>query len=362
MNTTLTVNKTNELGGNHEKNRSIYEATPDIDNNIILNINSMNSEHKKYFLNNYISKIKYMRSSYSKPKYYEILNVNLKSDAKTIRKSYLALSKLLSVNKKLSREYEECYYLIQKSYKILTNKFEKFYYDVLNNYIDENTIEEQRYMLEKEADIIYANKMEELKDIYDIKIKEEQNKNGLIIEKALYGDLSLKEECINNCFNIESISEQHLQGPYIDLTKILQCKIENSSLLYNDDFSFAYFCDIPKPLIKISSKQTKKKLYSHILQDTEMYLYIKYKFLNVYHELIIVDRSNFSLPQSSHRVFGDRISGPFSPVNVLKMTHISSSFKDNILKFFSKNKFYITLFTTIVLCAQSIKIKMNKLE
>ncbi|SOV74747.1 DnaJ protein, putative [Plasmodium sp. gorilla clade G3] len=356
MNTTLTVNKTNELGGNHEKNRSIYESNSDIDNNIILNINSMNSEHKKIFLNNYISKIKYMRSSYSKPKYYEILNVNLKSDPKTIRKSYLALSKLLSVNKKLSREYEECYYLIQKSYKILTNKFEKFYYDVLNNYIDETTIEDQRYILEKEADIIYANKIEELKDIYDIKIKEEEKKNGLIIEKALYGDLSLKEECINNCFNIESISEQHLQGPYIDLTKILQCKIENSSLLYNDDFSFAYFCDIPKPLIKISSKHTKK-LYSHILQDTEMYLYIKYKFLNVYHELIVVDRSNFSLPQSAHRVFGGRISGPFSPVNVLKMTHISCSFKDNILKFFSKNKFYITLFTTIILCAQSIKSK-----
>ncbi|SOV12618.1 DnaJ protein, putative [Plasmodium sp. gorilla clade G2] len=354
MNTTLTVNKTNELVENNERNTC--ESYPDIDNNIILNINSMNSEHKKFFLNNYISKIKYMRSSYSKPKYYEILNVNLKSDAKTIRKSYLALSKLLSVNKKLSREYEECYYLIQKSYKILTNKFEKFYYDVLNNYIDETTIEEQRYILEKEADIIYANKIEELKDIYDIKIKEEENKNGLIIEKALYGDLSLKEECINNCFNIESISEQHLQGPYIDLTKILQCKVENSSLLYNDDFSFAYFCDIPKPLIKIASKQKNKK-YSHILQDTEMYLYIKYKFLNVYHELIVVDRSNFSLPQSSHRVFGDRISGPFSPVNVLKMTHLSSSFKDNILKFFSKNKFYITLFTTIVLCAQSIKSK-----
>ncbi|KYO01901.1 putative DnaJ protein [Plasmodium gaboni] len=354
MNTTLTVNKTNELVENHERNTC--EAYPDIDNNIILNINSMSSEHKQFFLNNYISKIKYMRSSYSKPKYYEILNVNLKSDAKTIRKSYLALSKLLSVNKKLSREYEECYYLIQKSYKILTNKFEKFYYDVLNNYIDETTIEEERYILEKEADIIYANKIEELKDIYDIKIKEEENKNGLIIEKALYGDLSLKAECINNCFNIESISEQHLQGPYIDLTKILQCKVENSSLLYNDDFSFAYFCDIPKPLIKITSKQKNKK-YSHILQDTEMYLYIKYKFLNVYHELIVVDRSNFSLPQSSHRVFGDRISGPFSPVNVLKMTHISSSFKDNILKFFSKNKFYITLFTTIVLCAQSIKSK-----
>ncbi|SOV12365.1 DnaJ protein, putative [Plasmodium sp. DRC-Itaito] len=354
MNSTLTVNKTNELVENHERNTC--ESYPDIDNNIILNINSMNSEHKKFFLNNYISKIKYMRSSYSKPKYYEILNVNLKSDAKTIRKSYLALSKLLSVNKKLSREYEECYYLIQKSYKILTNKFEKFYYDVLNNYIDETTIEEERYILEKEADMIYANKIEELKDIYDIKIKEEENKNGLIIEKALYGDLSLKEECINNCFNIESISEQHLQGPYIDLTKILQCKVENSSLLYNDDFSFAYFCDIPKPLIKITSKQKNKK-YSHILQDTEMYLYIKYKFLNVYHELIVVDRSNFSLPQSSHRVFGDRISGPFSPVNVLKMTHISSSFKDNILKFFSKNKFYITLFTTIVLCAQSIKSK-----
>ncbi|KAI4837294.1 DnaJ protein [Plasmodium brasilianum] len=339
-----------------ESNKSIItnEFPADIDSNEILKLNSMNSENKKYFLNNYIAKIKYLSENYAKPKYYEILNVSVKSDYKSIRKSYLLLSKLLSVNKKLSSEYEECYYLIQKSYKILTDEYERFYYDVLNNYMDENVIEEERKILEKEADIIYTNKINELKNIYNKKLKDEKEKNGLIIEKALFGNLTLKDECINNCFNIEPITEDHIQGPFLDLTIILQSRVENSSLLFNDDFSFAYFCEIPKPLIKIKS-ETEKKKYSHILQDTEMYLYIKYKFLNIYHELIVVDRANYTLPESAHRVFGNRISGPFSPVNVIKMKHVSNSLMDNIFQFFSKNKFYITLFTTVILCAQSVK-------
>ncbi|CRG93785.1 DnaJ protein, putative [Plasmodium gallinaceum] len=345
--------KSNETSGMDEKNKNINEVIDEVDTNVILQINSMNSENKKIFLNNYIAKIKYMNENYSKPRYYEILNVDVNSNVKTIRKSYLLLSKLLSVNKKLSSEYEECYYLIQKSYKILTDKFEKFYYDVLNNYIDESMIEEQRQILEKEANFIYENKINELKDEYYKKLKEEKEKNGLIIEKALFGNLSLKDECINNCFNINPITEDHIQGPFLDLTILLQCRIENSSLLFNDDVSFAYFLGIPKPLIKISSEN--KKSYVHILEDTEMHLYIKYKFLNVYHELIVVDRSTFTLPQSAHRVFGNHICGPFSPVNVIKLKHLSNSFMDNIFKFFSKNKVYITLFTTIILCAQSIK-------
>ncbi|CRH00929.1 DnaJ protein, putative [Plasmodium relictum] len=345
--------KCNETSVRNEKNKNINEMIDEIDTNVILQINSMSTENKKIFLNNYIAKIKYMNENHSKLRYYEILNVNINSDAKTIRKSYLLLSKLLSVNKKLSSEYEECYYLIQKSYKILTDKFEKFYYDVLNNYIDESMIEVQRGILEKEADLIYANKIDELKDEYNEKLKEEEKKNGLIIEKALFGNLALKDEYINNCLSINPITEDHIQGPFLDLTVLLQCRIENSSLLFNDDASFAYFLGIPKPLIKISSKN--KKSYINILEDTEMHLYIKYKFLNVYHELIVVDRSTFTLPQSAHRVFGNYICGPFSPVNVIKLKQLSNSFMDNIFKFFSKNKVYITLFTTIILCAQSIK-------
>ncbi|CDU18901.1 DnaJ protein, putative [Plasmodium yoelii] len=349
---------------------NLSENISEIDNNSISNLKLISPENKKYLINNYMDKIKYIISSNSKPNYYEILNVNINSDYKTIRRSYLYLSKLLEVNKKLPSEYEECYSLIQKSYRILTDKFERFYYDALNNYINDIEIENQRKILEKEGDLIYANKIEELKEIYNKKLNEENLKNGLIIEKALFGNLTLKKKCINNCLNIQPITEEHIKGPFLDYTIILQSKVENSSLLFNDDYSFAYFCDIPKPLIKIPSKKMKKKKkkqendvdnyetnksYADILEDTEMYLYIKYKFLNIYHELIVVDRSNFTIPQSSHRIFGNLISGPFSPVNIIKMKHISNSYTDHIFHFFAKNKLYITLFTTIMLCVQSMK-------
>ncbi|ETB56740.1 hypothetical protein YYC_05128 [Plasmodium yoelii 17X] len=349
---------------------NLSENISEIDNNSISNLKLISPENKKYLINNYMDKIKYIISSNSKPNYYEILNVNINSDYKTIRRSYLYLSKLLEVNKKLPSEYEECYSLIQKSYQILTDKFERFYYDALNNYINDIEIENQRKILEKEGDLIYANKIEELKEIYNKKLNEENLKNGLIIEKALFGNLTLKKKCINNCLNIQPITEEHIKGPFLDYTIILQSKVENSSLLFNDDYSFAYFCDIPKPLIKIPSKKIKKKKkiqendidnyetnksYADILEDTEMYLYIKYKFLNIYHELIVVDRSNFTIPQSSHRIFGNLISGPFSPVNIIKMKHISNSYTDHIFHFFAKNKLYITLFTTIMLCVQSMK-------
>ncbi|KJP88116.1 hypothetical protein AK88_02230 [Plasmodium fragile] len=321
--------------------------------NAFWNITSMNSENKKYLLRSYVEKIKRIGQHSVKPKYYDVLSVSSNADGKTIRKSYLQLSKLFSVHNKLSLEHEECYHYIQKAYQILTNKFEKFYYDVLNGYIDESTIETCRRQLHVEADVIYTNKIKELKSVYCEKLKQEGGKNGLIIEKALFGNLTLKEQHINNCLNMGAITENDLEGPFLDLTIILQSRIENSSLLFNDEFSFAHFCDVPKPLIKIPCREDMS--YADMLQNTEMYLYVKYKFLNTYHELIVVDRSRFTLPQSTHRTFGNRICGPFSPVNVIKMKHLSNSLVDTVFHFFSKNKFYITLFTTILLCAQSVK-------
>ncbi|CAA9989120.1 DnaJ protein, putative [Plasmodium knowlesi strain H] len=321
--------------------------------NTLWNISSMNSENKKYFLQNYVEKIKRISQYSVKPMYYDILSVRSNADGKTIRRSYLQLSKLFSVHKKLSREHEECYHCIQKAYQMLNDKFEKFYYDVLNGYIHESTIEECRRQLQMEAEVIYRNKINEVKSIYLEKLQKEERKNGLIIEKALFGNLTLKEEHINNCLNMDVITENDLEGPFLDLTTILQARIENSSFMFNDEFSFAHFCGIPKPLIKIPCR--KDVSYADILQSTEMYLYIKYKFLNTDHELIVVDRSRFTLPQSTHRIFGNRICGPFSPVNVIKMKHLSNSLLDTIFHFFSKNKFYITLLTTILLCAQSVK-------
>ncbi|EUD68522.1 hypothetical protein C922_00918 [Plasmodium inui San Antonio 1] len=339
--------------GDTSRSRSNRREAAEGQGNPLWNIASMNSENKKYLLKSYVEKIKRIIQHSVRPKYYDILSVSSNADGKTIRRSYLQLSKLFSVHKKLSLEHEECYYHIQKAYKILTDKFEKFYYDVLNGYIDESTIEACRRQLQVEADVIYRNKMNEVESIYWEKLKEEKEKNGLIIEKALFGNLTLKEEHINNCLNMDVITENDLEGPFLDLTVILQSRIENSSFLFNDEFSFAHFCDVPKPLIKIPCRDGVS--YADILQSTEMYLYIKYKFLNTHHELIVVDRSRFTLPQSTHRAFGNRICGPFSPVNVIKMQHLSNSLVDSIFHFFSKNKCYITLFTTILLCAQSVK-------
>lgn len=339
-----------DVKSRNKENQNVTEAT------VTAQLNSMTVEEKKIFLHNYIQKIKYLSEKFSRPKYYEILNVNPEADMKTIRRNYLMFSKLLDVQRKMTREHEEAYFMIQKAYRILTDKFEKFYYDVLNGYLNEEAIETQREILEKEADVIYAKQCKELMNTYKQKVKEEKAKDGLIIEKALFGNLVLKDEYIDNCLTIVPITERHLEGPYIDLTIMLQSRVENSSLNFNDEPSFAYFCGVPKPLIKIYDKErNKNKPYLHYLEDAEMHLYIKYKFLNIDHELIIVDRSNFSLPKSTHVVFGDRIGGPFSPDNVTKLKNISNSCMDNIFKFFSKNKVYITLFTTILLCAQSIK-------
>ncbi|VWU49620.1 DnaJ protein, putative [Hepatocystis sp. ex Piliocolobus tephrosceles] len=358
----LKIHKEKDKARDKEKvkeKKEINEFMPELDSNTIFSINSMSNETKNYFLTNYIAKIQYLTDNSINPSYYEVLNVDINTDIKHIRKSYLLLSKLFNVNKKLPNEHKEYYYLIQKAYNVLTDKFEKFYYDVINNHIvNGRLIEEQRKALEEEADIIYKNRIEELNYLYNKKLEEESEKNGLIIEKALYGNVTIKKQYINTCLDIESINEKHLEGPYIDLTTILQSKIENSSLLFNDDFSFAYFCDVPKPLIKISNNYEKQKTansYINLLTETEMYLYVRYKFLNIYHECIIIDRANYSLPQSTHRVFGNHILGPFSPVNITKMQHLPNSFFDKFFHFFAKNKFYITLLTTIILCAQSVK-------
>lgn len=373
-------------------NVSDTETEPDIDLNIgnnfllIRNENLISNPFTDESFNFHIIKINQLRKMYKKLiSYYYALHTHPHASPQDIRNNYMILVKLLKDHTISSTDKIECYHLFQNAYKTLSDKFERFYYNVLHDHCStEAEVEKQRLVLEKEADKIYEQKKKELEDVYIKNVEEEEKKNGLIIEKALYGNLILKDQYLKEYLKIEEIKEEHLEGPYYDITEFLQSKVENSNLIFNKESSFAYFCGIPKPLIKIGPKDINKpaikydyinmankhaldgydknmfrpehKLkYAYDLEDMELHVYIKYKFLNKYHEVTISDRTGFTLPRNTHRIVGDHICGPFSPANVIQMKKMPSSTFETIINFFSKHKIHITLFTTLLLCAQLLK-------
>lgn len=324
--------------------------------------------------------------------FYRILNLTPDASSKEIRRNYLIFSKLLKVHTIPDDEKEQIYHLIKKSYKTLSDEFEKYYYDVLktSRYEDVSQMETERKLLELKADEIYKSALNEFKNLALEKRKEEIEKDGLVIEKALYGNLRLKDEYIKDCLRMKEIKEHHLKGPFYDVTIILQAKVEKSKLIINEESTYAYFCGIPKPLIKIPADATYKKPitcnnyirntffkklyyadrnlpdedeekcetrqdYLNVLEDAESHLYIKYKFLNTYHEITAADRVNFILPLSCHRTMGNCLSGPFSPANVDVVKKMRNSIQDYILDFFSKHKIHIAFCTTLLFSLHLLK-------
>lgn len=390
-------NKNINENGNINENmlNDVTEKKADIHDNKKQYVNMFITPELKQEFNNHIvalSNIKNTMRFRNTFDFYRILNLTPDANSKEIRRNYLIFSKLLKVHTIPDDEKEQVYHLIKKSYKTLSDEFEKYYYDVLktSRYRNTNQMEMERKLLELKADTIYKSTIKELKRIALQKRREEIEKDGLVIEKALYGNLRLKDEYIKDCLNMKEIKEEHLKGPFYDVTIILQAKVEKSKLIINEESTYAYFCGIPKPLIKIpvdtkytipktcndyirntffnkhyyadknlpdedENKYEARQDYLNVLEDAESHLYIKYKFLNTYHEITAADRVNFILPLSCHRTMGNHLSGPFSPANVDVVKKMRNSIQDYILDFFSKHKIHIAFCTTLLFSLHLLK-------
>ncbi|CDJ37441.1 DnaJ domain-containing protein, putative [Eimeria tenella] len=74
---------------------------------------------------------------------------------------------------------------------------------------------------------------------YRNKLEKEKSQNGLVILRALYGNLRIRSSFLAQQ-QIGVVEEQHLEGPYIDVTIPLQLSAGDVSLYVLYTFRFAF--------------------------------------------------------------------------------------------------------------------------
>eukprot|EP00106_Octopus_bimaculoides_P017423 XP_014784865.1 PREDICTED: dnaJ homolog subfamily C member 11-like isoform X1 [Octopus bimaculoides] len=148
---------------------------------------------------------------------------------------------------------------------------------IIKPYLQEQKKRDIEKKQEENSEIIHKKKMEAEAAIHLMQetvqrvIKEENEKSGLLIVKALYGKLSEKSQ------------DGFVDGKYIDVAVPLQCLIKNSSLL------------IPEK----NSKTGILGFYDPCLGE-EKSLYIRYKFRNKLHHVTLGDCEPLKIPLKSH--------------------------------------------------------------
>ncbi|XP_014784866.1 dnaJ homolog subfamily C member 11 isoform X2 [Octopus bimaculoides] len=150
---------------------------------------------------------------------------------------------------------------------------------IIKPYLQEQKKRDIEKKQEENSEIIHKKKMEAEAAIHLMQetvqrvIKEENEKSGLLIVKALYGKLSEKSQ------------DGFVDGKYIDVAVPLQCLIKNSSLL------------IPEK----NSKTGILGFYDPCLGE-EKSLYIRYKFRNKLHHVTLGDCEPLKIPLKSAAV------------------------------------------------------------
>eukprot|EP00812_Abedinium_dasypus_P009013 NODE_2733_length_885_cov_377.040964.p1 GENE.NODE_2733_length_885_cov_377.040964~~NODE_2733_length_885_cov_377.040964.p1 ORF type:complete len:217 (-),score=71.09 NODE_2733_length_885_cov_377.040964:217-867(-) len=132
---------------------------------------------------------------------------------------------------------------------------------------------------------------------------------GILIRKALYGDLRLKHESYlevkaSGC----TIREEHLAGPWIEVTIPLQCLVEDHMIVLPGSFS--------------ASKADLPGFYNPAPLDmeVELSLYVLYEFRGTSHEVTVDDYDTLRMPLQKHAVRAGKVPrGPFSSANVALM-------------------------------------------
>ena len=108
-------------------------------------------------------------------------------------------------------------------------------------------------------------------------ISEEEARNGLLLEQCLYGlivteDGSLKEDL-------------ELSDSVIDVTKPLQCNVENGRLVLWE-----------------GSKSSLPGVYDPVPGESDKWILIRYSYQGVKHQVFCHDNDAVKLPKTSHRV------------------------------------------------------------
>lgn len=163
-----------------------------------------------------------------------------------------------------------------------------------------------------ESKLIELQKQQAARDLSNMEqalervLRRETASRGIIVRSALYGDLRLKEECLQKCLAPgTTIIPADLVGPFLDVTSPVQCLVEQHTILLPGGAS--------------ASKADLPGFYNPLPFDpeAELSLYVLYEFKGMAHEVLVGDREALSMPWRRHAVpHGQAPRGPFCGSNV----------------------------------------------
>lgn len=251
--------------------------------------------------------------------YYEVLNVPFESSEEDIKKGFRKISLKIHPDKqsRQSKASLEQFYAVQTAWKCLSDPTKRLLYDLRNfghssigNVDGEEQISPRARLREMQQEQALRD-VENMQVIRDEVMERERKVKGLIVEKAIYGNLALKRELISSGLQRKCVKESDLEGPVCDVTVPLQCMVERHMVMIPGSVS--------------SSKSDLKGFYNPSpLSDTENSVYVLYWFRNALHEVTAGDHETLSLPLRGHKVPADGPRGPFSGATIGMLTRMQA--------------------------------------
>lgn len=239
--------------------------------------------------------------------YYQLLGVSKHSSQEDIRQAYYNLSKKLHPDKSKSTENLEQLSAIQCAYQALSDTTKRTLYDIRNGFYMGADKQKKLRKLEK----LQRKKAQSATELLGTKYKKirdrEVAKNGVVIVKSLYGNLRLKQKFIDDNYT-GNITDDHLEGPFVEVHIPLQCQVDRSRLIIPGGPS--------------TSKADIEGLYNPAatMDTLDLCLYVLYSFQGHLHEVTVTEKAELAIPLKAHRL-NALPRGPFAPCNLSSSRH-----------------------------------------
>jgi curved DNA-binding protein CbpA len=272
--------------------------------------------------------------------YYQLLGVEEKASFEDIRQAYHDVCRRFHPDKqaaggKLTPEQLEFWSALQTAWKCLSNEARRMIYDIRR--------EGKALSLEDKARIQKLQRDQAARDIanmqiqYQQSLEREKQKNGIIILRALFGDLrqtssdkDLSKENAEptessgdmspNAKQAEDVSQSiekefGIQGPVLDVTVPLQCCVDGHRVILAAGIGKSDLPGFYNPTIyHHSSSSDVLASPSAGRSSIPCSLYVLYKFKGATHEVNVSETEALWLPLRSHAVTADKpVTGPAPP-------------------------------------------------
>lgn len=254
--------------------------------------------------------------------YYKVLQVSFEATPEEIRKQYHTIVRTLHPDRRrpgdVNHEVLHRFHQVQAAWRCLSDPTRRLLYD-LRNFDKTSTTgdgvacpkAELNKLQQEQAAKDFSNMQHTIEKV----LRKEQAKGGVIIKQALYGDLRLRPDRLQEGIaGKRTIEREDLIGPVIEVTMPVQFLVEQHTVVLQGGAA--------------ASKADLPGFYNPcpLDTDTELSLYVCYQFKGFMHEVLVGDRDMLSIPMKAHKQpAGKHLRGPFSPANVIMLRSLDTS-------------------------------------